>query len=198
MQAFFNIAIAGCRRPTHCRLGRAMRTATLPDRFVAIDVETASRSPARICAVGAARMEFGQETRSYRSLVHVDGRVRFTHIHGLTAADLRAAPLWPDVWRGVIDVMGEIRTLVAFRASFDRAAILAMSAHYGFRLPRLRFVCAADLFETQHGSKLSLSACLEALRIPFPGRPHEPLADARAAAALVLACLAAPDAVPPP
>jgi DNA polymerase-3 subunit epsilon len=158
------------------------------DRFVAIDVEIASRSPIGVCAIGAARLEFGTETKSYCSLVGVHGHVRYTHIHGLTAADLAGAPSWPQAWQGVLGVLGDIQTVVAFRASFDRGAILAMSGRYGVRLPRLQFVCAAEMMKARYGCQLDLSASLRVLGIPFPGRPHDPLADARAAAAIVVAC----------
>jgi DNA polymerase III epsilon subunit-like protein len=149
----------------------------------------------RICAIGAARFELGCETRSYRSLVQTRGPIRFTRIHGLTSSDLAGAPPWPAVWNDLLDVLADIDTVVAFRASFDRGAILVMCANYGIRLPRLRFVCAAALMQARSRSRLGLSASLEVLGLPFPGRPHEPLADARAAALIALAC--APPRVPP-
>ena len=158
------------------------------DTFVALDVETASRSPIRVCAVGAVRIEARQETKSFRSLVKVDGRVRFREIHGLTAADLADAPLWPVVWRGLVDLIGDLRTIVAFRASFDRAAILTMCGRSGSRLPRVTFVCAADMFERRHGRGVTLSEAIVSCGLTFPGRPHDPLADARAAAMIALAC----------
>lgn len=158
------------------------------DRFVAIDVEIASRSPMSICAIGAARLEFGQETNSYFSLVGVDGPVRFTHVHGLTAADLVDAPSWSEAWQGVLGVLGDIHTVVAFRARFDRGAILAMSGRHGVRLPRLQFFCAAEMMKSRYGCQLNLRSSLQVLGLPFPGRPHDPLADARAAAAIAVAC----------
>jgi DNA polymerase-3 subunit epsilon len=157
------------------------------DRFVAIDVEISSRSPTRICAIGAARFERGVETRAFCSFVQVDGPIRFGHIHGLTAADLVGAPDWPTAWKGVLDVLGDVRTVVAFRANFDRGAILAMSARHGLRLPRLHFVCAAKIMEMRGARRLNLSDSLRVMGVPFPGRPHEPLADARAAAIIALA-----------
>jgi DNA polymerase III epsilon subunit-like protein len=116
--------------------------------------------------------------------------VRFSSIHGLTRRDLAKAPAWPEVWAGVLDILGDVRTVVAFRASFDRGAILAMSARHGVRLPRLQFVCAAEMIEARYGLRASLSTSLEALGLQFPGSPHDPLADARAGAMVALACLA--------
>lgn len=160
----------------------------MTDRFVAIDVEIASRSPMQICAIGAARFELGRETEYYQSLVQVRGPIRFTNIHGLTAADLADAPAWPNAWQGVLSVLGGIDMVVAFRASFDRGAILAVSARHGVRLPHLRFLCAAEMMKTRRGCELNLSGSLELLGIPFPGRPHDALSDARAAAAIAIAC----------
>lgn len=161
------------------------------DRFVAVDVEIAARSPIRICAIGAVRVEYGREIESYYSLVRIDGRVRYTHVHGLTAADLMNAPPWPTAWQGVRALLTDVHTVVAFRASFDRGAILAVSGCYGVRLPRLRFVCAADMIKRKCGCDMNLAASLERLGLPFPGQPHHALADARAAAAIALACGAA-------
>ena len=158
------------------------------DRFVAVDVEIASRSPMCICAIGAARFELGRETNSYRSLVHVEGPVRFTDIHGLTAGDLAGAPVWPVVWSALLDLLGDLRLLVAFHATFDRAAILAMCARHGLRPPRLRFACAAEMIEARCGHGLDLRSALEVLGLPFPGCPHDPLSDARAAGAIAIAC----------
>ena len=162
------------------------------ERFVAIDVEIASRSPVRICAIGAARFESRRETASYRSLVHVDGRVRFSDIHRLTAGDLTRAPAWPVVWSALRQFMGDIRFLVAFRAAFDRGAILAMCAAHGLRLPPLHFLCAAEMVEARFTRNLDLRAALDVLGLPFPGRHHDPLSDARAAAAIAIACSSPP------
>lgn len=142
----------------------------------------------RICAIGAVRVELGRETSSYYSLVRVVGRVRFTHIHGLTAADVADAPVWPDAWRGILRVLGDLKIVVAFRSSFDRGAILAMSGHHGVRLPPLKFVCAAEMMMARYGQQRDLSGSLQFLGLPFPGRPHHALADARAAAAIAVAC----------
>jgi DNA polymerase III epsilon subunit-like protein len=84
--------------------------------------------------------------------------------------------------------VGDVPDLVAYRAMFDRGAILAMSARHGIRLPHLHFTCAAELVETRLGKKIELSEALQALGLSFQGRHHDPLTDARAAAAVALAC----------
>jgi DNA polymerase-3 subunit epsilon len=170
-----------------------MVSPTAPDwltlgRFVAIDVETASRSPMSVCAVGAVRFESGRETDAFRSLVQVKGPVRFGKIHGLEAADLAGAPAWPGVWRDLMQFVGDIQEFVAYRATFDRGAILAMCASHNVRVPPMRFTCAAEIVESRFARKLQLREALDLLGVSFPGRPHDPLADARAAAAAAIAC----------
>jgi DNA polymerase-3 subunit epsilon len=158
------------------------------DRFVAIDVETASRSPASVCAIGAARFERGQETGSFKSLVRFDRRVRFGRIHGLEAQELARAPEWPAVWRQLLEFTADIREFVAYRAEFDRGAILAMCASHNVRIPALHFTCAAKMIETRFAGDRDLKEALQLLGLRFPGRHHDPLADARAAAAIAIAC----------
>jgi DNA polymerase-3 subunit epsilon len=166
------------------------------ERFVAIDVEVASRAPGSICAIGAARFESRRETGCYRSLVRARGPIRFGRIHGLSAEDLAQAPEWPAVWHEFLRFLDDIRLLVAFRAPFDRGAILAACARHNLRLPPLRFVCAAALAEARFTRQLDLRAALDVLGLPFPGRHHDPLADARAAAAVALACTPRPAGPP--
>lgn len=156
------------------------------DGFVAIDVEIAARAPLTVCAVGAARIENGEETAHCHSLVTVPGRVKYTEIHGLTRADLRDALSWPVAWGRLAAILEGLHTVVAYRAAFDRAAVMTMCARHAVRMPRVRFVCAAAMYEERFGRSVSLCAALRQVDLPFPGRPHDPLADARAAAALVL------------
>jgi DNA polymerase-3 subunit epsilon len=157
------------------------------DRFAALDVEVANRAPVAVCAVGVACFESGRETGHFQSLVQYAGRVRYTRIHGLTGTDLRDAPPWPVVWKDVLRLIEDIRVIVAYRAAFDRGAVMTMCARHALRMPSVRFVCAAKLYREHGGRADNLAAALQACGVPFPGRPHDPLADARAAAKLVRA-----------
>lgn len=153
---------------------------------MAIDVEISRRTPLTVCAIAAARYEAGKETAHYQSLVNVAGPVKYTDIHRLTSADLRDAPSWSLVWKRLAVMLDGVKTVVAYRAAFDRAAIMTMCARYAVRMPRVRFVCAAAMYETHFGRSGPLIAALRKVDLPFPGKPHDPLADARAAAALAL------------
>ncbi len=158
------------------------------DSFVALDVEISSRSPVRVCAVGAVRMESGIETRSFRSLVSVPRPIHYSEIHGLRAVDLAGAPAWPAVWADLREFLVGDPFVVAFHATFDRGALLTMCGRHGLRVPPLRFACAARMALARFGTSFGLAETLDRLAIPFPGTPHDPLADARAAAAIAAAC----------
>lgn len=162
------------------------------DRFVALDVEIARRTPLTVCAIAAARYEDGEETSYCSSLVNVTGNVRYTDIHGLTRADLRDAPSWGIAWKQVATMLADVEIVVAYRAAFDRSAVMTMCARHAMLMPRVRFFCAAAMFESRFGQARSLTAALRHVGMPFPGRPHDPLADARAAAALALKLRALP------
>jgi len=160
----------------------------LEGAFTAVDVEISSRSPLTICSVGAARFRSGVETGSFYSPVRVTGRMRFGRIHGLTHADVAAAPQWATVWQDLVRFIGSVRVYVAFNATFDRGAILTMCARHGIRPPPMRFVCAAALAEACLERRLDLPSAAAALGLTFPGRHHDALADARAAGAVAVKC----------
>jgi DNA polymerase III subunit epsilon len=156
-------------------------------RFTAFDVEVSSRSPLTVCAVAAVLYDGEKEVSAFSSLVAVKGRVHYTHIHGLTDDALRGAPNWPDVWLRLQPLLTSSPTVVAFRASFDRAALLTMCGLHGVRLPPLLFTCVADEAKRTFGYQGTLSEHLQRLGTPYPGQPHDALADARAAALLLFA-----------
>jgi DNA polymerase-3 subunit epsilon len=165
-------------------------------RFVAIDVEVASRHPLRVCSVGAVRVEDGEETAHVEALVRVNGPIAYSRIHGLTAAELRRAPQWPAVWPTIVHLADGVAQFAAFRADFDRGAILTMCSRHGLRPPPLPFVCVAALAAKRLGRSQTLAEYLTSLGIDYPGKPHDALSDARAAAALLLAIGRQPNARP--
>jgi len=169
-------------------LATADFVAILNGAFAAVDVEISSRSPLAICSMGAARFESGVETGFYNTPIRTTGRIRFGQIHGLTHADLIAAPAWPTVWHDFLQFVEKTRVFVAFNASFDRGAILAMCGRHGVRPPPMRFICAAALSEACLGRRLDLPSAVAALGLAFPGRHHDALADARAAGAVAVKC----------
>ena len=75
-------------------------TEPAPVRFVALDVETATRA-GEICQVGLAVFADGQLTASMNTLVRPRRNVfdpRCSMVHGITAADTKKAPTFAEIW----------------------------------------------------------------------------------------------------
>lgn len=71
--------------------------------FVALDFETANRSHASACAVGAVRVRDGRVIDDYFTLIRPgEGLDEFepanVRVHGITAAAVEASPRWTEVY----------------------------------------------------------------------------------------------------
>lgn len=88
--------------------------------FVAIDFETANRTPGSICSVGAVRVRNGRVVDTFTTLVKppTGGRFTFTYLHGIDATKVRNAPTWAEVSPRLSAFVGG-DTVVAHNASFD-------------------------------------------------------------------------------
>ena len=156
--------------------------------FVALDVEIASRKPLFICSLGASIISDGREMGAYESEVLVKGRVRFSEIHGLRSGTLAHAPSWPQVWDQFCELIRRQHFFVAYNAAFDQSAILTMCSMHSIRPPPMTFVCARKIAAgLLKRPPRNLADAIAQLGLPFPGQPHTALADARAAASIMLA-----------
>ena len=100
---------------------------------VAIDFETSGYDAGSACAVGLARVENGQVTDSFSTLLRPpSSRVRFTEVHGLTWPMLRDAPTSADVWPQMAALMEGAQWLLAHNAGFDRRVLYAPFKNAGF------------------------------------------------------------------
>jgi DNA polymerase-3 subunit epsilon len=92
----------------------------------------------------------------YESLVQPRRAVpsEATRIHGLTDADLRAAPTWPEVWRAV-EPLVQGRTLATYNAAFDRKML--QQTHASYRMDwseeSARFFCVMELYARYYGAR---------------------------------------------
>jgi DNA polymerase-3 subunit epsilon len=156
-----------------------------PD-FVAIDFETANRSPDSACAVGLVRVERGRVVdRLTRRLRPPTRRFEFTCVHGLTWRDVAREPsfaeLWPELagfWRGA-------RFFAAHNAAFDRGVLHACCAAASVAPPRAPFRCTVALARRVWGiypTRLDVVS----RRLGIPLRHHDAASDAEACAAIVL------------
>lgn len=79
----------------------------------------------------------------FESLVRPLGPVReeARAVHGITDAELAAAPTWPEVYVQLVPLMAG-RELVAWNAAFDQRVMQRSSTLHGLTLPDLTWHCA--------------------------------------------------------
>ncbi|MDO5051692.1 MAG: exonuclease domain-containing protein [Pseudoclavibacter sp.] len=161
----------------------------MPLDFTAIDFETANGSPASACAVGLVRVRDGREAESRRLLLrppagHDEFRPVNVALHGIGPVDVLAAPAWPEALPELLDAIGE-DVLVAHNARFDLGVLAASCLAHGLRPPTVRAFCTLRAARAVY--RLRRHRLPEAARAAgFTGlRHHDPVSDARAAAAIV-------------
>lgn len=102
-------------------------------RFIALDVETASRESASICQIGIACVRADSHIETYTTYVNPEQSFAAfnTELHGIDAATVAQAPCFPEAWE-LLKPLLELHHLVQ-HSSFDSRAITAACRAY--RLP---------------------------------------------------------------
>ena len=112
-------------------------------RFAAIDFETATEQRASACAVAVTLVDGGQVTNTRRWLIRPpenDYSGFNIGIHGIRPKDTMHSPEFLEVWREVLEVIGD-RPLVAHNASFDLSVLRQSLDHEGAEWPTLDVFC---------------------------------------------------------
>ncbi|MBI5486147.1 MAG: 3'-5' exonuclease [Deltaproteobacteria bacterium] len=141
-------------QPTLVR-GRADRATTAPARhrlppgpagsFVAIDFETATKSPDSACAVALVRVENDEIVRRETHFIRPPRReVVFTYLHGISWEDVATAPTFGDLWPKLTPMLDGAEFLAAHWATFDQGVLHACCAAARLRPPALRFECTVE------------------------------------------------------
>jgi DNA polymerase-3 subunit epsilon len=161
-----------------------MRSST---SFVALDFETANRSPASACALALVRVEAGAIVRREVRLIRPpSSHFEFTYIHGLAWDDVCESPRFAAVWRELSPLLEDAAFLAAHNARFDRSVLEACCRDAGLRLPALPFRCTVELARRAwHLRPARLPDVCRHLGLALDH--HDPLSDAEACARIVLA-----------
>jgi DNA polymerase-3 subunit epsilon len=158
-----------------------------PRAFVAIDFETANRNPSSACAVSVVRVEGTRITEKSVSLIRPPtSQFEFSHVHGITWADVAAKSAFCEVWKSLAPLIEGAEFLAAHNAKFDRDVLAACCRNALIAIPKHPFVCTVALARLRwnlYPTKLP-NVC-EFLGLPL--RHHDPLSDASACAGIVLA-----------
>lgn len=160
-------------------------------RFAAIDFETANHSRDSACAVGLVVVS-GERIvdRAYHLIRPPSRDFFFTHIHGLTWADVRTAPTFAELWPELRARMAGVDFLAAHNAPFDRSVLAGCCASYRLPAPHSRFVCTVQVAREVWGIyPTKLPEVCRSLRIPL--QHHRADSDAEACARIVIAASAA-------
>jgi len=187
-------------RPTKVPVGGSLEpSAPMPARpavtgsgFAVVDVETTGLVAARDHVVEIAVIDTddsGRIINEWATLLNPGCSVGATHIHGITAADVRRAPRFQDV-AGEVTARLAGRALVAHNARFDLAFLQAEYARIGLIMPACPYLCTLEASWTYlpYLSRRRLADCCWACGIQLGGA-HSALNDARATAALVASYL---------
>lgn len=157
------------------------------EHALVIDFETANPSANSACAVGLVLTQAGKIIEKKSTLIKPPRSwFAFTHIHGITAADVEDAPTFPDVYDQYISPMlSTAQVLVAHNSSFDKRVLLTTAEHYGIEVPALPWKCTVQLSRNQlRIYPANLKNVCQTLDIPL--NHHEALSDAVASAHIYL------------
>jgi len=159
-------------------------------RFAALDFETANNARDSACALGVVIVEHGRIVERLYALIRPPSReFLFTHIHGLSWADVQGAHDFDVVWGEMARALTGIEFLAAHNAPFDKGVLGACCATYGLATPAQPFVCTVQLARKQWNIRpTKLPDVCNYLGIDL--RHHQADSDAEACARIVLAAQA--------
>ena len=153
-------------------------------RWVAIDVETATNYRRSICSLGVATVAPDGSLVEREWLVKPPGNrydAENTALHGLDADATERAPTFPEVWAEASEIIADA-AVIAHYAEFDTDCVRAAMRHYHQTEPvfsplgcTLRM---AHLVWPQRTTSYSLASLCEGHQIPHT--PHKAASDAAA------------------
>jgi DNA polymerase III subunit epsilon len=164
----------------------------LQDSLVVLDFETTGLSPERgdrITEVGLVRIEGGEITDRFQSLVNCGVRVPsfITSYTGISQQMVDDAPSVNHVMRDVVSFVGDT-PLVAHSASFDQRFYLRECRQLNISMVVEPFICSMRLSRRVYPQFKShaLGALAHALQLKHCGAAHRAAADAEMTAQLML------------
>ncbi|MBN1771641.1 MAG: 3'-5' exonuclease [Deltaproteobacteria bacterium] len=155
--------------------------------FVAIDFETATKSPDSACSVALVRVENDEIVRTESHLIRPPRReFMFTCLHGISWDDVASAPTFGELWPMLAPMLDGAAFLAAHWAVFDQGVLRACCAAARLRPPALRFECTVEWAKRVWGlrtAKLPVVCRHLGLRLEH----HEAGSDAEACARIMIA-----------
>lgn len=169
-----------------------MRPADLPQgpyRFIALDVETASRAPGSICQIGLGLVDALGGVETYATYVNPEQDFAPFNIdlHGIGPDTVRHAPTFPEAWAALHPLLNTHHLVQ--HSGFDQKAIEAACHLHGLDVPDLSWSDSVKIArrawpEFKGNGGHGLGHLKQALGLAF--HHHDAGEDARAAAEVVL------------
>jgi len=159
----------------------------VPD-FVAIDFETANRSPRSAVAMGLTRVVAGEPTKRVATLLRPPTRAfTFTKIHGIGPTDVADAPEFRSAWHAAKELLSGAVFLAAHNSAFDMEVLRASCAAAKESFPRQPWLCTVALARAVWSIvPTRLPSVCRRLGVPLV-QHHNAGSDADACAAIVCA-----------
>lgn len=159
--------------------------------FVALDFETATADRSSACALGVARVEYGEVVAEAYWLLRPPGNrydSRNIEVHGIRPADTAEAPSLADVWDDeVAPWLVPSPLLLAHNAAFDLYVLRDSLAAGGLTLPETAYGCTLSLARKALPSLPNHRLDTLSRRFGIELRHHDAASDARACALVGLA-----------
>jgi DNA polymerase III subunit epsilon len=155
--------------------------------FVAIDFETANELYASACAVAIVVIEHGEIVMEKSWLVNPKTSIwHFTKLHGIKPSDVTNAPTLKELWNSELKNLLNGKILAAHNSIFE---MLVLSAN-GIDIPVENFIDTLEIAREMfpHAKNHKLPTAVESCGYYFSNH-HDPLADARGCALIVLHAL---------
>ncbi len=116
-------------------------------RVVALDFETANLNKNSAISIGLMRMEDGVVLDKYYSLINPPNMIfaeDLREIHGLSEEDVADAPKFKEIYKEVIDFIGD-DLVIAHNAGFDTKVFKACCEYYNIAPKDFIYVCTYQL-----------------------------------------------------
>ena len=161
--------------------------------FAAIDFETANECRSSVCSVGVVVVRGGVITDTFYSLMHPEPDYYqwfCQQVHGLSAEDTDGAPVFPDVWKKIEPLIGDL-PLVAHNSRLDEGCLREVFRVYQMDYPDYDFKDTLAASRQYFGRRLpnpQLQTVAAACGYDLANH-HHALADAEACAAIALKIL---------
>ena len=113
--------------------------------FVAVDFETANRQGGvSACQIALVKISGGRVVDRASTLIRPPAgfdKFEFTYLHGISARDVRRAPMWPDIAAWVAGFHGGL-PVYAHNAAFDARVWRELDSFFGTRTLPGSFFCS--------------------------------------------------------